>query len=88
MNVFPTTFHRETNQPTNVTWSDFDHVIVNVNFDYSEVCILYGFFYYSKVCCFADSGIDCNIFYCDLWFWSLLDCDTLSDVCSVFWLLV
>ena len=43
----------------------------------------------SKVCCFADSGIECNIFYCDLWLWFLLDRDTVSDEhCSVFWLFV
>ena len=48
--------------------SDFDCVIVFVKFllHYKVKCVFFMVFDYSKVCCFAGSGIDCNIFYCDL----------------------
>ena len=51
--------------------NDFDRVIVFVNFDYSEVYSLWFLITVnSKVCCFADSGIGCNIFYCGCcFFW-------------------
>ena len=38
----------------------------------------------SKVCCFADSDMDCNILYCDvIVFFFILYCDTVSGLFRV-----